>query len=65
MSKETEKSGVGFLGLLALIFITLKLIRVIQWSWLWVLAPLWGPFVIVLLILAVVGLIAVIAALVD
>ena len=35
---------IGFLGLLGLIFITLKLIGVIAWSWWWwVLAPLWVP----------------------
>lgn len=33
--------GIGFPGLLALIFITLKLTHVIDWSWWWVLAPLW------------------------
>ena len=45
--KETKKeykanfSGVGFIGLLTLIFITLKLCNVIAWSWVWVLSPLW------------------------
>ena len=32
---------IGFFGMLALIFITLKLCGVISWSWLWVLSPLW------------------------
>lgn len=31
----------GFATLLTLIFITLKLLGVITWSWWWVLAPLW------------------------
>ena len=35
--------GVGFFGLLALIFITLKLTKAITWSWIWVLSPLWLP----------------------
>lgn len=39
-----SSSGIGFLGLLALVFITLKLCNVITWSWWWVLSPLWGPF---------------------
>ena len=39
-------SGVGFLGILTLIFITLKLLGKITWSWWWVLAPIWIPFVI-------------------
>lgn len=33
--------NVGFTGLLTLIFITLKLTNIINWSWLWVLSPLW------------------------
>ena len=33
----------GFLGLLTLLFVGLKLAGVIGWSWWWVLAPLWGP----------------------
>lgn len=35
---------VGFCGLLALVFITLKLTGVIGWSWWWVTVPLWGGF---------------------
>ena len=41
---KTE-GGIGFCGLLCLIFITLKLCNVIDWSWLWVLAPLWVPII--------------------
>ena len=33
--------GVGFVGLLTIVFITLKLIGVIDWSWWWVLSPIW------------------------
>lgn len=33
--------NIGFTGLLTLIFITLKLTNIINWSWLWVLSPLW------------------------
>ena len=35
--------GGGFLGLLFLTFLVLKLTSVISWSWWWVTAPLWGP----------------------
>lgn len=41
--KTQNIHGIGFGGWLALIFITLKLCKVIAWSWLWVLAPLWVP----------------------
>lgn len=36
--------GIGFCGLLGIVFITLKLCGVINWSWWWVLAPIWIPF---------------------
>ena len=32
--------GIGFCGLLTIVFIVLKLIGIINWSWVWVLAPL-------------------------
>jgi phosphoglycerol transferase MdoB-like AlkP superfamily enzyme len=56
MSKETAGSGgIGFLSLLGLAFIVLKLCHVITWSWWWVLAPLWVQAIIavVLVIIAV------------
>ena len=37
---------IGFAGLLAIVFITLKLMGVIEWAWVWVLAPLWIGFVL-------------------
>ena len=36
--------GIGFLGLLTILFIGLKLGGVTTWSWIWVLAPLWLGF---------------------
>lgn len=41
MKKENTAGGVGFCGLLTLVFIVLKLTKVIDWGWLWVLSPLW------------------------
>jgi len=46
MSNTTVSTGIGFPGLLSIVFITLKLCDVICWSWWWVLAPLWGGFAI-------------------
>ena len=56
MSDTTSKTngGVNFLGLLFITFLVLKLTHVIDWSWWWVTAPLWGG----LAILAVIGIIA-------
>ena len=51
MDNEKKSGGVGFCGLLAIVFIVLKLTGVISWSWLWVLAPIWIPIAIVLLVL--------------
>lgn len=40
-------------GLLAIAFVVLKLTKVISWSWWWVLAPIWMPFLIGIIVLAV------------
>ena len=58
-----NKSGVGFSGLLTIAFIVLKLCGVIDWAWVWVLAPMWISFGLVLLILAICFIIALIARL--
>ena len=43
MTKENnfDYGGPGFVGLLTLLFIALKLTDNIDWSWWWVLSPLW------------------------
>ena len=38
---NSSSSGIGFVGLLAIVFITLKLTGYIDWSWWWVTSPLW------------------------
>lgn len=56
MSKATSSSsssGLGFFGALAILFIALKLTGFIDWSWWWVLAPIWGPFALLLAACAV------------
>lgn len=44
-------SGVGFSGLLFLLFLGLKLGHVIDWKWIWVFAPLWIGLALGLIIL--------------
>lgn len=44
MADGKSSSGIGFVGLLTLLFIGLKLTRYIDWSWWWVLSPVWIPF---------------------
>ena len=42
MSKESGKSGsIGFAGMLTILFIGLKLTGHIDWSWWWVVSPIW------------------------
>lgn len=49
-SSSSSGGGIGFCGLLAIVFITLKIIGTIDWSWWWVLAPLWIPLAFILAI---------------
>lgn len=47
-SKQAAASGgIGFGGLLALLFIALKLLDRIDWSWWWVLSPFWLPVAVI------------------
>jgi hypothetical protein len=52
-NKPAASSGIGFTGLLTLLFIGLKLTGNITWSWVWVLSPLWISALVVLVILLV------------
>lgn len=49
---SNNNGGVGFVGLLQIIFIVLKLLGVIHWSWLWVLSPIWISFLLALVLVA-------------
>jgi hypothetical protein len=58
MSDNSSSSGgVGFFGLMFLIFMTLKLTNYIDWSWWWVTAPLWGGFALIFLFVMIVAFI--------
>lgn len=56
MKITIDKNGSLFAQLLAILFIGLKLCHVIDWSWVWVLSPLWVGAAIVILIMCTVGL---------
>ena len=58
---SSSSSGIGFTGLLAIVFITLKLTGFITWSWWWVLSPLWIGAIVAVVILMVIALIYLIA----
>lgn len=55
MSHNNNHGGISFSGALTLIFIVLKLCGVIDWSWLWVLSPIWLSFLIVIAIIIIDG----------
>ena len=48
-----KSGGIGFCGLLTILFIGLKLTNNIDWNWLWVLSPLWIPISIIILLIAI------------
>ena len=39
------------------LFVAFKLMNIIAWSWLWVLAPLWAPFALFAVFFALLGVI--------
>lgn len=49
--REERNTGIGFTGALQLAFIVLKLCKVINWKWVWVLAPTWVTAILVAIIL--------------
>jgi hypothetical protein len=42
--QSNSTGGIGFLGMLTILFIGLKLTNYVDWSWTWVLSPLWIGF---------------------
>lgn len=53
-TSSSSSGGIGFAGLLTIVFIVLKLLGKITWSWWWVLSPLWisaslGLFILLIL----------------
>lgn len=51
VNSSSSSSGIGFLSLLTIVFIVLKLTGYITWSWWWVLAPTWIPIAIAIVII--------------
>jgi hypothetical protein len=52
-AKVSVTVGGSFSTLLTIAFIVLKLCKVIDWSWVWVLSPIWITFALVLLLLLI------------
>ncbi len=60
-SSASAGGGISFIGLLTVVFIVLKLCGVIAWSWWWVLSPIWIPFGVALVLIALVLIIKVLS----
>lgn len=63
VTAKANASGISFCGLLTIVFIVLKLTGFISWPWVWVLAPLWLSWVIVIAIIVIAIVIALIVGL--
>jgi hypothetical protein len=50
---SSQSGGIGFVGVLQIVFLVLKLVDVIDWSWWWVFSPLWISVGLTLLILGI------------
>ena len=58
MENDNARSGgIGFFGLLGIVFITLKLCEVIDWEWWLVLAPIWVPVLVVFVVVFIITLV--------
>ena len=57
-SSSSSSGGIGFTGLLTVLFVGLKLTNVIAWSWWWVLSPIWIPILLLIIILIIAVLIS-------
>lgn len=62
MSNQNTGGGIGLCGVLFIVFLILKLVGTITWSWWWVTAPLWGPVAVGLAVMALFLLIGLILA---
>ena len=50
-NNDNISGGIGFPGLLTIMFIALKLLKIITWSWWWVLSPIWIPIILGIIII--------------
>ena len=54
MDNKAKQGGLGIVSVLTIVFIVLKLLGVIQWSWIWVLSPIWISAVLVVAVFSVI-----------
>lgn len=56
--ENNSGGGIGFLSALTILFVALKLLGKIDWSWWWVLSPIWIPILLVAVVLLVLMIVA-------
>ena len=49
-----KSASLGACDVLAIVFIVLKLLGIITWSWVWVLSPIWIPIIVVLVLYGII-----------
>lgn len=54
---SSSSGGIGFTGILQIVFIVLKLLGKIDWTWGWVLAPTWISAIILVVIFGILGIV--------
>ena len=67
MTTQINSGGIGFVGLLTILFIGLKLTGITTWAWIWVLSPIWisiilyvALFMLAVIVAICIGILAVI-----
>ena len=60
-NKHYSSGGLGLASVLTIVFIILKLVGVIDWSWVWVLAPLWINAILVVVTIVIVAIVVVVS----
>lgn len=56
-NRNSSSDGLGLCNILTIVFVVLKSVGVINWSWLWVLCPLWINLLLTIVILIIVAII--------
>jgi hypothetical protein len=62
---ENNSGNLSLSLIIFVVFLTLKLSGVIDWSWWWITSPLWLPFALVLVVIGIISIFALIAVLIN
>jgi hypothetical protein len=62
---ENNSGNLSLSLIIFVVFLTLKLSGIIDWSWWWITSPLWLPFALVLVVIGIISIFALIAVLIN